>query len=862
MARLGNRLPRQTRVSKKHRFLTLFRIGFGFFLVAGVYIYISAINFQTIHQLDFITAKSALVFVKTAPAPRNAGERWHKTGSRIKRKDPIPDDGIRLRRNKNTRQAKSTKNTVSTKFTTAFNKTEAERVLKLFGPLMFHKPITAYLEPPLNDTVPNATGDRGDWTKKTDKGRPPTFLVPLPVRTWTPDDLVAVVYDRVQSCNDMPAKFPVDRGLQLDANGNTVVWNVGDQETSDDFARQELPYCPVDADPFLPWIHDMFPSQDGSRIEFVAQNKRRCRTGSKHTRSVHRLAPQVALMQPISVARIQRDADQQQQQHHHDYNAPRYRLAPRNESALDGMFTRFICRFHAVHYGGATNTTATIIVGETLSQYPFNYEQVAYRKLHTTLLTPRGKDSVLFWTSTLRFYCPVPADDDLRAMIAHGDFVLSDGTPTLHVDVIPIRTSPRYYEMYLTEELIGPMDEWNVAPFNAAARWGRNHILPPVEASGRWANLPICLPPLFKNEKGASKLIPDVSSKPIKPHYLSACLWASAEFKTRGLSKASATTSDTFLRLEEWIEFHLLAGFDHIYLYDNSGAHTNQSSLADMAANYPGRITRIDWPSIVCNNNIPAHDSAGERSSQYAAENSCRTRYGPFTEWIGSFDVDEYLVPMGNYTSLKHILHDASKHGTNILSFRSSRGKLVRDACDEIKGGLAKRANVTFLEAYNCDGAGSPRPTWAERARKQLYRADHVLNHFVHYATVTKALVTTYNETIARGEQYQRRHFEASPLERYTDEVNEAVMIHAKGVLHDQTTHYKQRCSKKFGRKWLGCSVGFPWATGRTNKDAKLGEEHDEDGVMYNCFINERVKNYWVPRLLEALQKKRSLAAR
>lgn len=33
-----------------------------------------------------------------------------------------------------------------------------------------------------------------------------------------------------------------------------------------------------------------------------------------------------------------------------------------------------------------------------------------------------------------------------------------------------------------------------------------------------------------------------------------------------------------------------------------------------------------------------AHENTGERSSQYAAENSCRARYGPYSEWMASFD--------------------------------------------------------------------------------------------------------------------------------------------------------------------------------------------------------------------------------
>jgi hypothetical protein len=124
-----------------------------------------------------------------------------------------------------------------------------------------------------------------------------------------------------------------------------------------------------------------------------------------------------------------------------------------------------------------------------------------------------------------------------------------------------------------------------------------------------------------------------------------------------------------------------MVGFDHIYVYDNSGAHSNETSLADVLDNYPSsQVTRIDWPSLVCNNNVPRVESPGERSSQYAAENSCRTRYAPYTEWMASIDTDEYLVPMGNYTNLRDVVRDAADQGTNILSFRSTRGKLRYDS--------------------------------------------------------------------------------------------------------------------------------------------------------------------------------------
>jgi hypothetical protein len=456
-----------------------------------------------------------------------------------------------------------------------FDKESAEAALKQYGARAIHKTLVAYVEPFLNDTVPG-TGDRGDMNSKHDDGGKPAFVVPLPLRKHTPSDLRRYEYNRLQTCHDMPGKFPIDRGLELDEKGDVVVWNVGDTPTPPDYPLQEAPYCPVEADPFLPWIHDVFPNQDGTKIKFIAQNRRRCRTGSKYDENVNRLIPQVALMQSVSVERIDESRAQSlapelwHPQDNDSVQTPRYRLAPYSEAATDGMFTRFICRFHATDLTEAS--PQTILLGETLSEFPFNYEMVSYRKGQKTMLTPKGKDSRFFWTSNLRFDCPVPSDAALRQQLATGKTILSDGTPTVYVDLIPIRTSVRYDELYLTEDMIGPRGEWAMDEFNATERWGERNVLPRIEASGRWENIPICLPPSLP-EDAVSAEMPSVpateteTKKTTKPHYLSACLWASAEFKTRGVKKGA--TKDTQDRLQEWIEFHLMTGFDHIYVYDN-----------------------------------------------------------------------------------------------------------------------------------------------------------------------------------------------------------------------------------------------------------------------------------------------------
>jgi hypothetical protein len=47
-----------------------------------------------------------------------------------------------------------------------------------------------------------------------------------------------------------------------------------------------------------------------------------------------------------------------------------------------------------------------------------------------------------------------------------------------------------------------------------------------------------------------------------------------------------------------------------------------------------------------------------------------------------------------------------------------------------------------------------PRPEWADRARKQLYRSDYVLYDFVHYAAVTQEYLSTYHEEGTNWERF------------------------------------------------------------------------------------------------------------
>ncbi len=424
-----------------------------------------------------------------------------------------------------------------------------------------------------------------------------------------------------------------------------------------------LPDLPIDDfptdDPFLPWLHDYFVSEDGRHIRFVAQNKRRCDTGDQHSHTMAFWEPQVTLFQSIPVVTEPNDKE-------------KFRFATSLEEATHPA-TRFQCRF----FHPATNQTMT-----TLSLYKFDYEYITWRKLRRPMIDRKGKDATMFWLSTLLFSCPIPEPWQHRIMRSS-----MTPFPNLYLDLVPIRTPIRTDLVLLTINHTGP-DEYTGLQrrlFPLDKVFGQQHIIPPIEDAGRWANLPICPRPEEERMR-----LPDTSqaiehmkpSNPKRRFRFVACTWTAASYTRRG---DEVQVSDSASRLREWILFHLMVGVEHVYIYDNTNIDnttTTPSDLWHVAQEFPkNQVTYHSWPCKICNNNRPAHSNPGERSSQYAAEASCRERYGPLTEWMTFIDVDEYLVPMkamgdnNKPYDWRPILDEMKAKQVPILQFLSSRAR-------------------------------------------------------------------------------------------------------------------------------------------------------------------------------------------
>ena len=629
---------------------------------------------------------------------------------------------------------------------------------------------------------------------------------PLPVRNITKDQLTVIEYPRVNSCRRLSETFPID----------------------------DYP----DGDPFLPWIHDVFPTDNGRYIQFVAQNKRRCQAGTTPDQLdiLEKMQPQLSLLQHVPVQRIKEKDDE-----------IRYKLSSHEDADPDGIETRFICKFSDGQ--------------ETLSRFNFNYEYAAKRKNNKQLFTKDGhKDNKSIHTSQLIFMCPVPTN--LVDTVRDGTSVIDDDHATLFVSLIPIRTPPRYGS---PDRFLPPRYQHGGSKnFTAFLEWGDAHILPRIEDSGRWENIPICLPTWKAYPNATSPPPPPKeeveelgvslnSTMNTKKHRVVATAWASASYSTRGDRFA---IDDGPRRLDEWIRFHLMIGIDHIFIYDNSHG---ENSLKDVTDQFPGEVTRIRWPATICNNNRSFHDSPGDRSSQYAAESSCRLRFGPHTDWMANMDIDEYITPVGDYTSVKPFLANLDNHGTKIISFGSWRAWPRRDLiedpvpiqnktiCDQPHPCFVLKVpnNYTILQTYNCDRQKVK--TEKMPAEKQIYRTDYVLQHFVHFSTVSAYTMMNIQETVAAGMKFGR--VAPDPLSRFANEETEVTMLHAKAVAIQDTAGWQTRCK---GDMKGECRIGVPHPL---DFDESSTITKDDQGWLYNCYPNPKIEDYWIPLLNKEMKK-------
>lgn len=80
--------------------------------------------------------------------------------------------------------------------------------------------------------------------------------------------------------------------------------------------------------------------------------------------------------------------------------------------------------------------------------------------------------------------------------------------------------------------------------------------------------------------------------------------------------------------LKEFIEYHLLIGFEHFYFYNNNSEDNYNDILKEYIEG--GIVTLIDWPSIPV---------------QLASYEHWYSTYRHETQWVSFLDIDEFICP-------------------------------------------------------------------------------------------------------------------------------------------------------------------------------------------------------------------------
>jgi tetratricopeptide (TPR) repeat protein len=102
--------------------------------------------------------------------------------------------------------------------------------------------------------------------------------------------------------------------------------------------------------------------------------------------------------------------------------------------------------------------------------------------------------------------------------------------------------------------------------------------------------------------------------------------------------------------LHEWLDYHILAGVQRFYVYDNDSKIPVRETLAE--------YIQKGWVVV-----MEIHG----RPKQLNAYDHCITVFGKQSRWVGFIDTDEYLVPKQT-TDLKDVLKDYEEFGGLLVS--------------------------------------------------------------------------------------------------------------------------------------------------------------------------------------------------
>lgn len=98
--------------------------------------------------------------------------------------------------------------------------------------------------------------------------------------------------------------------------------------------------------------------------------------------------------------------------------------------------------------------------------------------------------------------------------------------------------------------------------------------------------------------------------------------------------------------MDEWIRYHLMAGVEHFYIYDNDSTIPIAQTINSLKLSEYTTVTKISG-----------------RAKQVKAYKHCLKTYGKECQWIGFIDTDEFIVAKTTQGNLPSFLKDYLGYG-------------------------------------------------------------------------------------------------------------------------------------------------------------------------------------------------------
>lgn len=146
--------------------------------------------------------------------------------------------------------------------------------------------------------------------------------------------------------------------------------------------------------------------------------------------------------------------------------------------------------------------------------------------------------------------------------------------------------------------------------------------------------------------------------------YLSLCAMGVKEREKKFKVCICAIFKDESEILKEWIEYHLIVGIEHFYLYNNNSSDGFREILEPYIKT--GIVTLVEWP---------------KRHAQMEAYEDCIRKYANETKWLGFIDLDEFVVPLESTTVYDFLRKYDKRAGSILIYWRvfGSSGLVHRD---------------------------------------------------------------------------------------------------------------------------------------------------------------------------------------